>query len=422
MGIFRSNPRDVFTPRAAGVNDQMYVERPHLQERLQRAVNGSQHIALFGDSGAGKTWLYQRYLKREGIPYRVVDLSVAMEHGMDHAFRDALTDGYGWAKAGRGETRTGGAKAVLEAHKKVEEQYTFHDVSPFDKLVTELSGGSSKPKFIVFDNLEQASSDPDIISSLARLIIRLDNPRFALSGVRFLLVGVVSDMRQLIAHHDQAGTVVNRLSEIPEVENLSYQEASDLVLRGFGKLKTEIYSKTDLVNTVCHFTFRNPQQIHAICYQIACEAEKNDWLIEREQIERGFECWVEETLSQHKAIVEPRLNKKVTRVQRRNQVLFSISMSEVDDFSAQEVEQFVKHYFPPKDPQAALGCFQILSGLADGENPVLVHIPTTGHFRFAHPKIRLAIRALLCKSEDGEIQKLRDIDGLSLNLSRPGKI
>ena len=413
--MFRPNPNEIFTPRSAGVNEKMYIERPHLQERLQRAINGSQHIILFGDSGCGKTWLYQRYLKRQSIPFKVVDLSIAMDGGLDHAFRDALTDGYGWKPTAKGESVEGGAKVVLEAHKKVETQYSFHDVSPFDKIVTELSGGNSKPKFLIFDNLEQISSDPTLLKSIARLTIRLDNPRFALSGVRFLLVGVVSDMKQLVAHHDQAGTVANRLTEIPEVLNLSYSETHQLVQRGFKKLKMKVLDEVHLVRNVYYLTFGNPQQVHALCYQIACEAEKADWQVGDSQIENGFSCWVEESLGQHKAMVEPRLNKKETKVQRRNQVLHVVATSSHTELSATEVEALVRHEFPDSARSESLGCYQILRGLCEGKNPLMVHLSATGQFRIAHPKIRLAIRALLCKTQDGDVSRLKGIEGLSLS-------
>lgn len=416
MAVLKPKPSAVFTPRSAGVNEQMYVERPHLQERLQRAVNGTQHIAMFGDSGCGKTWLYQRYLKREKIPFRVVDLSIALERGLDHCFRDALTDGYGWVPTSKGKTTEGGAKAVVEAHRKVEEQYSFQDVSPFDKIITELAAGNSKPKFLVFDNLEQISSQPDLVAGISRLIIRLDNPRFALSGVRFLLVGVISDMKALIASNDRAGTVVNRLTEIPEVENLSFGESADLVKRGFKRLKMAVREETQLTQLVFHLTYGNPQQVQALCYQIACEGEKNGWRIGNEQIQKGFEFWVEESLGQHKAFVEPRLNKKETKRQRRNQVLHCIADINQPDFNAVEVDRLVRHVFRDKADAKLLGVSQILKGLCEGENPLLVYIPTTGQFRFSHPKIRLAIRALLKKSENGDVERMKNIYGLRLDI------
>lgn len=415
--MFRPNPSEVFTPRSAAVNVKMYVERTRLQERLQRAVNGTQHIAMFGDSGCGKTWLYQRYLKREKIPFRVVDLSIAVDRGMDHAFRDALTDGYGWTPTIKSSSRQGGAKAVIEAQKKVEEQYSFNDVSPFDKLITELSGGSSKPKFLVFDNLEQVSGERDLIRALARYIIRLDNPRFALSGVRFLLVGVVSDMKQMIANHDQAGTVVNRLAELPEVNNLDYNEALSLVVKGFKALKYSIEDERQLANVVFNLTFGNPQQIHSICYQIACEAQKVEFWVGAEEIRTGFAEWSSESLNQHKAMVEARLNKKETRTQRRNQVLHCIAQFTNAEFSAGDVESYVKMEFPEPVSGKQLGCYQILKGLSEGQNPLLVHLPSTGQFRFSHPKIRLAIRTLLCKGNAGTVSRLKDINALGIKIA-----
>lgn len=392
----------------------MYVDRTVLQERLRRAVNGSQHIAICGDSGNGKTWLYQRYLRREKIPFKVVDLSIAKTNGVDHAFRDCLVDGYGWTPSMKKNSASRGIKNILEAQKNVEEQFTFDDVSPFDKLVTELSAGNSKPKFIVFDNMEQISQDGDILRHIASLVIRLDNQRFSLSGVRFLLVGVIADLKNLVSKHDNAGTVVNRITELPEVENLDLKETANLVRRGFARLRSHVDDQGKLETFVFHMTFGNPQQIHALCYQIACEAEKNEWLISDQQLENGFECWVDESISQQKAIVETRLNKKKTTVQRRNQVLYCLAETDDSEFSASEVEAMVKLHFPNSVGVNNVGCHQILSSLADGNNPLLAHMTQTGTFRFAHPKTKLAIRTLLRKSETGDVTKVKDVKGLVL--------
>ena len=125
----------------------------------------------------------------------------------------------------------------MSAEHSREKQYTFHDEPPFDKLVGELSKERGSTKFLVFDNLEQVSSDNEIIRGIARLVIRLDNPRFALSGVRFIFVGVVSDMKHIVSSHDQSGSVANRLVELPEVARLEDQQSESLLDRGFTKLK-----------------------------------------------------------------------------------------------------------------------------------------------------------------------------------------
>ena len=217
----------------------MYVSRPHLEKKLARAVKSTQHIVIFGDSGSGKTWLYKEHFRANVIPFRTVDLSIALTEGVESALLKALPAG-NWRPVKRMVSGEGGAELwVIKAGAKVTTEYSV-EVRPLDALLEDLSAENSPVKFIVFDNFEQVSVRQDIIKDIARLIIRLDNPDFARHKVKFLFVGVVADMKELIAHYDNAGTIANRVTEIPEVERLTPTEAQSLVARGlFEKLKIE---------------------------------------------------------------------------------------------------------------------------------------------------------------------------------------
>jgi Cdc6-like AAA superfamily ATPase len=64
--IFRLPVSEVFTPRRTDVNKSIYVERPELQTELRRALQGSMHVVIFGDSGSGKSWLYKKVMEDLG--------------------------------------------------------------------------------------------------------------------------------------------------------------------------------------------------------------------------------------------------------------------------------------------------------------------------------------------------------------------
>src|SRR5215203_5930104 len=53
---------EVFTPRKTSVNRDVYVERPELEKELKRALAGSLHTIIFGESGCGKSWLYKKVI------------------------------------------------------------------------------------------------------------------------------------------------------------------------------------------------------------------------------------------------------------------------------------------------------------------------------------------------------------------------
>jgi hypothetical protein len=53
----RSRPKinEVFTPRRTEVNREIYVDRLGLEKSLIRALDGSLHAIIFGESGSGKS-------------------------------------------------------------------------------------------------------------------------------------------------------------------------------------------------------------------------------------------------------------------------------------------------------------------------------------------------------------------------------
>ena len=54
---------DVFTPRRTDVNREIYVDRPDHEKELSRALKGSLHTIVYGESGSGKSWLYKKVLE-----------------------------------------------------------------------------------------------------------------------------------------------------------------------------------------------------------------------------------------------------------------------------------------------------------------------------------------------------------------------
>ncbi len=66
MSNIRPKITEVFTPRSASVNPRMYIDRPAHQKDLKRAVEGSLHAILCGESGGGKSWLYRHVAQLEG--------------------------------------------------------------------------------------------------------------------------------------------------------------------------------------------------------------------------------------------------------------------------------------------------------------------------------------------------------------------
>ena len=406
----RPKPEIVFTPRKP-LNEKMYAERRLLETKFERAIRGSQHIAVFGDSGNGKTWLYQKVLKDRKCPYILVDLSVAKTSGLDNAFRNSLDSPYGWEPSSKSDDLSGGIALGVGANRTKGTQYTFADKPPFEKLMDEMSKKGTRQKFIVFDNLESVVDNPEIIEQLTAYILRLDNPKFVASGVRFLFVGVVSNIRALLSGGANAGTISNRIFELPEVKRLSPFEAETVLRTGLlDLLKVDFGDEEDIVIQSCkYYSGRSAQHIHEIGLNIGFVAEDHDWEIGWLEVADAILDWSLSSLQGHAAAVRARLNKKETRVQRRNQVLYVIAKHANDYFSVGEIDAAIRKEFPDNTQVAQLGIDQILKGLAQGKMPILERDSTTNRFRFSHPKLRIAIRHVLHRDDEGGVTENTDL-------------
>jgi AAA domain len=392
----RMKPSEVFTPRRAQVNRDMYVARPDLEKKLKRALEGTQHVVVFGDSGSGKTWLYRKYFEDHGVNFKVVDLSVAVSKSLDDAFFDALP-AEPWRQVSKTEEKALDTNFVIASPSESRSiNFIRQDASPFESLLSSLQSTKGHSNFIVFDNFEQISRNTSVISEIASLIVRLDNPNFAKFNVRFLFVGVVADMKELIARYDQVGTINNRLIEIPEVTPLTDLEADTLLDRGFiKKLELSFEEKDYCYSRIKFITCRNAQQMHELGYNLACEAIEANCPVSQDIFNLAEKNWIESSLNQHVSQIEARMNKRDTRVQRRNQVLYCIGAVDEELYRASSVEQMVRKLFPETASVRSLGVDQILSGLAASTNPILIRNPNDSSYRLSHPKLRLAIRARL---------------------------
>ena len=81
LNLFRKGVNEVFTPRNPNVNSDMYVRRDALEKELRRALQGSLHVIIHGESGCGKSWLFKKVLEEENIFYLPANLANASRLG-----------------------------------------------------------------------------------------------------------------------------------------------------------------------------------------------------------------------------------------------------------------------------------------------------------------------------------------------------
>ena len=153
-------PEQVFTPRSAEVNPEMYVPRPTLEKALKLALRGNLHIIIHGESGTGKSWLYKKTFRDAGVQFLVANLANASRLGSIAAELKNLIDREGNAvKTGYEEEKSAEVSAVVARGELSHTgQYDIGQMEPFEaalRFLRNKAGGNAA--VLVFDNLEAAA-------------------------------------------------------------------------------------------------------------------------------------------------------------------------------------------------------------------------------------------------------------------------
>lgn len=114
MFFSQAKPEDVFAPRSAEVNVDMYVARPDLERSLKKALRGNLHMIVHGESGTGKSWLYKKTFSDLSVSYLVANLANASRLGSITAELKNLVDREGKArKKGYEEEKSAEVSAIF---------------------------------------------------------------------------------------------------------------------------------------------------------------------------------------------------------------------------------------------------------------------------------------------------------------------
>lgn len=407
MFFEKLKPEEVFTPRAAEVNADMYVSRPILEKALENALRGNLHIVIHGESGTGKSWLYKKNFSAAGVSFMVANLANASRLGSIASELKNLIDREGKSlKTGFEEEKSaevgaGFAKGGL-SHTG---QYEIGQMEPFEACLAHLRNKAGKhPAVLVFDNLEAAFTDP-LLKELADLIILCDDERYAKYKVKILIVGVPAGVKEYYYKTPHHATVANRLYELPEVARLSQIECISLVDRGFlEKLKYEISDKSGLSKHVAWITDRIPQMVHEYCLEAAFIGE-GQRAIADEQLTAADNAWISKSLYHAYAVAEEHMNERDTKAGRRNQTLYALSLAEGEQFKAPEIESLIRREFPTSTESTVLNVAQTLSQLGSTERPIIRRSPKGDAYTFADPRYRMVLRSMLLKTADERVEK-----------------
>lgn len=406
-------PEEVFTPRSSEVNRTMYVRRPGLEKQLERAVRGSKHILIHGESGSGKSWLYKQHFGEHEVTYVVANLANASRLGsVTKEIENVVAQEQPEVKSGFTESKKAKVSAVLvDGELEHETSVTVRGRDPFEEclaLVRRRAGG--KAAVLVLDNLEAIFGSSERMNELADLVILLDDQRYAVFNVKLLVVGIPGDVREYFNRTPNRESVANRLQELSEVARLPEEAAGTLVERGFRDVLRYRFEEAGLIETLkthaAWVTDRIPQRLHEYCLEVAHLAESSQEMVRRRHLEDADWRWLQESLTNAYSRIEKAMNVKETKIGRRNQTLFALGHLRVSDFRANDVEDLVRSEFPTSTRGKTLNIGGLLAELADPMYGILKRSPKGDGYMFSDPKYRMCIRVMLAK-EGEEVQKVQ---------------
>lgn len=414
----KKKPNEVFTPRNPTVNPAMYIERPTLESSLKRAIDGTQHILIHGESGCGKSWLYKRVLENEDVLITAANLGNASRLGKIVAeIENSVAEISGAIKIGYTETKeaeisAGFAKGVL-TH---EGEYETPQIDALERAFKALRQKAGKRNCcLVLDNLESIFGNAKLMSELGDIILLLDDPRYARHEVKLLVVGVPEGVREYFSRTENRLTVTNRLYEIPEVGSLQPAQTARFIETGFiHELGCSL--DEDMARVLSDFAFfitgGVPQMLHEFCLELAYLAEDVNDVISKPMLKSAAARWLQASLSSSYSAVEEMMNDRSTVAGRRNQVLYALGQVRKDNFNYSDIEEIVRREFPDSTEGKTLNVSGILSELADRENSLIKRARKANSYSFVDPKYRMCIRVMLENCEQ-RVQKL-DIRSLPL--------
>jgi hypothetical protein len=424
-------PEEVFTPRQAEVNEKMYVSRPEIEEELEDALAGSNHILVHGESGSGKSWMYKHTLNRLGISFMVANLANASRLGSLDAELQNLVDrrrksrkvGYDEQKSAR--VSAGFADGSLSHQGK----YIIGELEPFEHSLSILRNESDNFNVacLVFDNFEQIIDTPERIKDVANCIILLDDERYAQYKVKLIIVGVPYEIEKYFAKINSTATIANRISEINEVSRLKTLEANSLVRKGFqSMLKYRCEDYEYIVKKILYVTDRIPQHIHELCYVIAKEIEKTGKkTLNIYYLRIGVFKWFKQTLSSSFSVIDSvvQFDSETNIITR---VLLVIAYEDGDEINPSYVGALLSKYFPKycgilssKNNKQHISEIVDLSAtlkeIGELQNPIIRLSPNGKTYRFVRPQYRLCIRAMLYLDENEYVRKIEKDEVLTMN-------
>jgi hypothetical protein len=401
MSSKKTEINEVFTPRSHVVNPQMYIARPNLEKELKRAVIGTLHAILTGESGGGKTWLFKHVAQTENwkIFYANAGNGARLK-SLSETIASAIFDEDD--KELKEYTQTIEARAQvwgIGGGAETERKYEFKSK---DILLTAFKAardkGGNQNVVVVIDNLEAIYTKSELMEELGNIILLLDDQDYAKYKIKLLIVGVPSDVVEYYQKLAYLETVANRIQELPQVVGLNTYQIQDFVQRGFIKCLEFDLTKTQLFEMAAHIetvTLGIAQRLHEYCEILAYNIQDSGWKYDSGLLDISDHRFMIRCLKKSYAVVDCYMNDRRTKTGRRNQVIYALGKVKPTEFDVKEVEDVVRKEFPLSTDKTTLAVGQMLADLAKGEKPLLRKGTKSAFYRFADPRYLMCIRVMV---------------------------
>jgi hypothetical protein len=408
---YRAKPNEVFTPKAPLVNEDMYITRPHLEKTLKRAIDGTYHIIVHGDSGSGKSWLYKNVLKEIDCEYITINLpNASSNQSISETFKWFLNQMDDVKKVEYTQKKMAEVNSVV-AKGQIDHvnKYVLTEKEPFLQCLEYVRKKAKKKHgLIVFENLEAIFKDENLMRELGNLILLLDDEVYAKFNVKFLIVGVPNGIKEYFSKIDNTSSISNRLEEIPQVSKLSKEQVRTFVVKGFvEKLKVDLAPQEleELTEDVYWSTLGIPQRLHEYCLKVAFSLEDNGWTYNQNILKSSKGDWINQSLTSNYLNIEKLMNSRDTVVQRKNQVLYALGKVNKEEFKPSDIEELIINEFP-STAKVTMNIGQLLSEISSSDNPPIKKTPKGDSYTFVDPKFCICIRMMLAKNADGKVEKI----------------
>lgn len=413
LSVFnRPSPHDIFTPRASSFNSKIYVERPELERRVAEALRSTLHLIIHGESGNGKTWLYQKVFLENKVETMLVNMATAsFKDDLSAAFKERVDREGESVKTSQETTATGGGTiAVAKIDIAYKDHFDIGQKDYFERCLEILrKKAGSRSACLVFDNFEQILDNQKLVKQVSDVIILLDDPNFSKYKIKIVIVGVPNDIKKYFSQARNTSTLSNRLREVQEVARLSKEQTGKLIRKGFlDELKYNIMNDEleRIINHTAWVTDRIAQHVQEYCLELALIAERNERQIKKDMLMEADRNWMVSSLNGDYAVVESNMNARDTRESRRNQTIYALGVCEKEDFKHSDIEKVVKQEFPASTSDVQLNISQQLSKISGGTSPLIKRTPDGNSYRFVNPKYKMCVRAMLRKVSGEKVEKV----------------